>query len=42
MLVYIRQGKPLFWALLGTAFLALYGVVVALQPLPAFGWVYAT
>ena len=34
---YLRQGKPLFWALLGAAVLVSYGVVAALQPIPAFG-----
>ena len=38
---YLRQDKPLFWALLGVAVLVSYGVVAALQPIPAFGRVYA-
>jgi len=38
---WLRQDKPLAWALLGAGILALYGVVVALQPIEAFGRVYA-
>lgn len=38
---WMREHKPLGWALLGAAILALYGVVAALQPIPAFGRVYA-
>ena len=38
---HVRQGRPLAWALLGTALLALYSVVAALQPIGAFGRVYA-
>ena len=38
---WLRQDKPLAWALLGAAILALYGVVAALQPIEAFGRVYA-
>ena len=37
---FIRQGKPLWWVLAGALVLALYGVVAALQPIPAFGRVY--
>ena len=38
---HVRQGRPLAWALLGTMLLSLYGVVAALQPIDAFGRVYA-
>lgn len=38
---WMRQDKPLVWALLGAVILALYGVIAALQPIPAFGRVYA-
>ena len=38
---WIREGRPLAWAALGAAILALYGVVAALQPIPEFGRVYA-
>lgn len=38
---WIRENKPLGWALVGAAVLALYGVVAALQPIEAFGRVYA-
>lgn len=38
---WMRDNKPLAWALLGAAILAAYGVVAALQPIPEFGRVYA-
>lgn len=38
---WARENKPVLWALLGAAILALYGVVAALQPIPEFGRVYA-
>ncbi len=38
---WLRQDKPLAWALLGAGILALYGIVAALQPIEAFGRVYA-
>jgi small multidrug resistance family-3 protein len=38
---WMRESKPLFWALVGGAVLALYGVVAALQPITEFGRVYA-
>ena len=38
---WMREHKPLAWALLGAAILALYGVVAALQPISEFGRVYA-
>jgi small multidrug resistance family-3 protein len=38
---WIREGRPLAWAALGAAILALYGVVAALQPISEFGRVYA-
>ncbi len=37
----MRESKPLFWALLGAAILAAYGIVAALQPISEFGRVYA-
>jgi small multidrug resistance family-3 protein len=37
----MRDHRPLAWALLGAAILAVYGVVAALQPIPEFGRVYA-
>ena len=39
--VWLRQDKPLAWALLGGVILALYGVIAALQPIDAFGRAYA-
>jgi small multidrug resistance family-3 protein len=38
---WMRESKPLAWALVGAAVLALYGVVAALQPIAEFGRVYA-
>jgi small multidrug resistance family-3 protein len=38
---WMREHKPLLWALVGAAILALYGVVAALQPISEFGRVYA-
>ncbi len=38
---WMRDHKPLAWALVGAVVLALYGVVAALQPIPEFGRVYA-
>jgi small multidrug resistance family-3 protein len=38
---WMRDHKPLAWALLGALILAAYGVVAALQPISEFGRVYA-
>ena len=38
---WMREQKPLAWALLGAGVLAAYGVVAALQPITDFGRVYA-
>src|SRR5919202_7147407 len=38
---WMREHKPLTWALLGAAILAAYGVAAALQPISEFGRVYA-
>jgi small multidrug resistance family-3 protein len=38
---WMRDHKPLAWALVGAGVLALYGVVAALQPITEFGRVYA-
>jgi small multidrug resistance family-3 protein len=38
---WMRDNKPLLWALVGAVVLALYGVVAALQPISEFGRVYA-
>ena len=34
---WMRESKPLFWALLGAAILAAYGIVAASQPISEFG-----
>lgn len=38
---WMRESKPLVWAVLGAVVLSTYGVVAALQPIPEFGRVYA-
>ncbi len=38
---WMRDHKPLAWALVGAGVLALYGVVAALQPITEFGRIYA-
>ena len=38
---WMREHKPLAWAVLGAVVLAAYGVVAALQPITDFGRVYA-
>jgi small multidrug resistance family-3 protein len=38
---WIREHKPLLWALIGGLILAAYGVVAALQPITEFGRTYA-
>ena len=38
---WMRDHKPLAWALLGALILVAYGVVAALQPISEFGRVYA-
>jgi small multidrug resistance family-3 protein len=38
---WMREHKPLQWALVGGLILAAYGVVAALQPISEFGRTYA-
>ena len=38
---WVREHKPVAWALIGRLVLAAYGVVAALQPISEFGRVYA-
>ena len=38
---WMREHKPLLWALVGGLILAAYGVVAALQPITEFGRTYA-
>lgn len=38
---WMRERKPILWALLGALILATYGMVAALQPISEFGRVYA-
>jgi small multidrug resistance family-3 protein len=39
--LYLREGKPFWYGLLGSAVLIAYGVIPTLQPEPSFGRVYA-
>ncbi|WP_077623021.1 YnfA family protein [Sediminibacillus massiliensis] len=39
--IWLREGRPLSWGLLGGVLLILYGVIAALQTFPSFGRVYA-
>ncbi|MBD8005911.1 YnfA family protein [Bacillus norwichensis] len=39
--LWLREGKPLYWGVLGGATLALYGVIATFQAFPTFGRVYA-
>jgi small multidrug resistance family-3 protein len=38
---WMREHRPVVWALIGALVLAAYGVVAALQPISEFGRVYA-
>jgi small multidrug resistance family-3 protein len=38
---WVRDHRPVAWALLGAVILVAYGFVAALQPIPEFGRVYA-
>ena len=38
---WMREHRPVAWALIGALVLAAYGVVAALQPISEFGMVYA-
>lgn len=39
--LWLREGKPFYWAILGGITLVLYGVVPTFQTFPSFGRVYA-
>jgi small multidrug resistance family-3 protein len=39
--LWLREGKKLWYGLLGAVVLVLYGVVPTLQPYPNFGRIYA-
>jgi len=39
--LWLREGKPFYWGILGGVALALYGVVATFQSFPTFGRVYA-
>ena len=38
---WLRDHKPVIWAMAGAIVLVLYGIVAALQPISEFGRVYA-
>ena len=39
--LWLREGKPFYWGIIGGIALALYGVVATFQSFPTFGRVYA-
>ncbi|MCM3638752.1 YnfA family protein [Sporosarcina luteola] len=39
--LWLREGKPFYWGMLGGVALILYGVIVTFQSFPSFGRVYA-
>ena len=39
--LWLREGKPFYWGILGGGALALYGVIAAFQAFPTSGRVYA-
>jgi small multidrug resistance family-3 protein len=39
--LWLREGKPFYWGIVGGIALALYGVVATFQTFPSFGRVYA-
>ncbi|GIN93518.1 hypothetical protein J22TS1_45690 [Siminovitchia terrae] len=39
--LWLREGRPLYWGVLGGTALALYGVIATFQAFPTFGRVYA-
>ncbi|MGS2779441.1 YnfA family protein [Robertmurraya sp. GLU-23] len=39
--LWLREGKPAYWGVVGGIALALYGVIAAFQSFPSFGRIYA-
>jgi small multidrug resistance family-3 protein len=39
--LWLREGKPIYFGVLGGITLAVYGVIATLQTFPSFGRVYA-
>ncbi len=39
--LWLREGKPFYWGILGGLSLAMYGVIATFQTFPSFGRVYA-
>ncbi len=39
--MWLREGKPAYWGLIGGFTLAIYGVIATFQSFPTFGRVYA-
>ncbi|MBN2909599.1 YnfA family protein [Polycladomyces sp. WAk] len=39
--LWLREGKPFYWGMVGGLTLALYGVIATFQSFPSFGRVYA-
>lgn len=40
--LWLREGYPLYWGILGGISLVFYGIIATFQPFPSFGRVYAT
>lgn len=39
--LWLREGKPAYWGIMGVAILGLYGVIATFQQFSSFGRVYA-
>ncbi|WP_043906570.1 YnfA family protein [Parageobacillus genomosp. 1] len=39
--LWLREGKPLWYGIIGAVILILYGIIPTLQQFPSFGRVYA-
>ena len=39
--LWLREGKPFYWGIVGGILLTLYGIIATFQSFPTFGRVYA-
>jgi small multidrug resistance family-3 protein len=39
--LWLREGKPFYWGLIGGLTLSFYGIIATFQSFPSFGRVYA-
>ncbi|MDF2606403.1 MAG: hypothetical protein K0S34_593 [Bacillales bacterium] len=39
--LWLREGKPLWYGIIGGIFLVIYGIIPTLQTFPTFGRIYA-